>query len=104
MGDKSITKVNSATAPLGAHGQKYLAAGLQLSMRFWEQEEPGEPKPISAREYETAGFVMEDKAELQLKGQTVLLEKGDSCRKTRDTIKKFSKLLPRLKQPVRWRK
>ena len=78
MGDKSITKVNSATAPLGAHGQKYLASGLQLSMRFWEREEPGESKPVSAREYETAGFVIEGKAELQLEGQTVLLEKGDS--------------------------
>ena len=47
-------------------------------MRVWEREEPGEPKPVSAREYETAGFVIEGKAELQLEGQTVLLEKGDS--------------------------
>ncbi len=78
MGDKSITKVSSATAPHGAHGQKYLAAGVKLSMRLWEREEPGEPKPVSAREYETAGFVIEGKAEMQLEGQTVLLEKGDS--------------------------
>ena len=47
-------------------------------MRLWEREEPGEPKPVSAREYETAGFVIEGKAEMQLEGQTVLLEKGDS--------------------------
>ena len=78
MGDKSITKVSSATAPHGAHGQKYLAAGVKLSMRLWEREEPGEPKPVSAREYEAAGFVIEGKAEMQLEGQTVLLEKGDS--------------------------
>ena len=41
-------------------------------------EEPGEPQPVSARDYETAGFVLDGKAELQLEGQTVLLEKGDS--------------------------
>lgn len=78
MGDKSITKVSSATSPQGAQGQKYLAAGVHLSMRLWEAEEPGEPKPVSARDYETAGFVIEGKAEMQLEGQTVLLEKGDS--------------------------
>ena len=78
MGDKSITKVSSATSPHGSHGQKYLAAGVKLSMRLWEAGEPGEPKPVSARDYETAGFVIEGKAELQLEGQTVLLEKGDS--------------------------
>jgi quercetin dioxygenase-like cupin family protein len=78
MGDKSITKVSSASAPHGVQGQKYLAAGVHLSMRLWEGEEPGETKQVSARDYETAGFVLDGKAELQLEGQTVLLEKGDS--------------------------
>jgi len=78
MGDKSITKVSSTTAPHGKGGQKYLAAGVRLSMRLWEREQPGEPKKASARDYETIGFVIEGKAELQLEGQVVLLEKGDS--------------------------
>ena len=78
MGDKSITKVSSASAPQGTKGQNYLAAGVHLSMRLWKGKNPGEPQPVSARDYETAGFVLDGKAELQLEGQTVLLEKGDS--------------------------
>lgn len=38
MADKSITKVSSAYAPKGPAGQRYLAAGVQLSMRLWEKE------------------------------------------------------------------
>jgi quercetin dioxygenase-like cupin family protein len=78
MGDKSITKVSSATAPRGKSGQRYLAAGVQISMRLWERENPGEPKPVSVRDYEAVGFVVEGKAELHLEGQVVILEKGDS--------------------------
>ena len=60
MPDKSITKVNSANAPKGRFGQKYLASGIRISMRLWESEQPDEAK----REYEMAGFVIEGKAEL----------------------------------------
>jgi quercetin dioxygenase-like cupin family protein len=58
----------------GRFGQKYLASGIRISMRLWESEQPAEAK----REYETAGFVIEGKAELHIEGQLVLLEKGDS--------------------------
>jgi len=78
MPDKSITKVNSANAPKGRFGQKYLASGIRISMRLWESEQPAEAKLQTAREYETAGFVIEGKAELHIEGQLVLLEKGDS--------------------------
>ena len=47
-------------------------------MRLWESEQPAEAKLQTAREYETAGFVIEGKAELHIEGQLVLLEKGDS--------------------------
>ena len=40
MGDKSITKVSSASAPQGTKGQKYLAAGVHLSMRLWKGKNP----------------------------------------------------------------
>lgn len=76
--DKSIKKVSSEHSPQGEMGQKYLAAGKTVSMRLWEKEEPGEPKPEESREYETVGYVVEGRAELHLEGQKVLLESGDS--------------------------
>jgi len=78
MSDTSVIKVNSDTSPKGDMGQKYLATGIKLGMRLWEAEPAGEPKPLSRRDYETVGFVLEGRAELHLEGQTVLLEPGDS--------------------------
>ena len=78
MTDKSVKKVNSGSSPKGKMGQKYLASGKSVSMRLWEGEEPGEPKPEEKRDYETVGYVVEGKAELHLEGQKILLEPGDS--------------------------
>src|SRR5438105_2426951 len=78
MGDKSVSKVQSRFSPRGAMGQKYLASGVRLGMRLWEKEQPGEPKPAAARDYETVGLVIEGQAELHIEGQTILLEPGDS--------------------------
>lgn len=78
MSDKSIKKVSSEHSPRGASGQKYLADGKSVSMRLWEKEEPGDPKPATRRDYETVGYVIEGRAELHLEGQKVLLEPGDS--------------------------
>ena len=47
-------------------------------MRLWEREQPAKAKLQTGHEYETAGFVIEGKAELHIEGQLVLLEKGDS--------------------------
>ena len=77
MTDTSVTKVQSAHSPRGKMGQKYLASGIHVSMRLWE-EEPGAAKPVTAREYETVGYVIAGRAELHLEGQTLLLEPGDS--------------------------
>jgi quercetin dioxygenase-like cupin family protein len=78
MSDTTVTKVTSAYSPHGRMGQKYLASGKQLSMRLWEHEPAGDPKPATRRDYETVGFVLGGKAELHLEGQTVILEPGDS--------------------------
>jgi quercetin dioxygenase-like cupin family protein len=78
MGDTTVTKVDSKNSPHGAMGQKYLASGLNLAMRLWENQEPDEPKAAAARDYETVGYVIKGRAELHLEGQLVLLEKGDS--------------------------
>jgi quercetin dioxygenase-like cupin family protein len=78
MGDTSVKKVQSRTSPKGALGQKYLASGIHVSMRLWEDEQPGDKKPESSRDYETVGYVIKGKAELHLEGQMILLEAGDS--------------------------
>jgi quercetin dioxygenase-like cupin family protein len=78
MADTSVTKVQSAHSPKGKMGQKYLAAGIGIGMRLWENEPPGEAKPRTRRDYETVGFVIKGRAELELEGQKVLLEPGDS--------------------------
>jgi quercetin dioxygenase-like cupin family protein len=78
MGDTSVKKVSSEYSPRGEMGQKYLVSGVKVSMRLWEDEQPGEPKPPSARDYETVGYVIQGRAELHIEGQLLLLERGDS--------------------------
>ncbi len=78
MSDTSVTKVQAQHSPRGPMGQKYLAAGVHVGMRLWEGEQPGEPKPLTSRDYETVGYVIAGRAELHLEGQLVLLEPGDS--------------------------
>lgn len=78
MIDKSITKVNSAYSPKGSLGQKYLASGINVAMRLWEEEEPKKKKEPIRRDYETVGYVITGRAELHIEGQMVLLEPGDS--------------------------
>ena len=78
MSDTTVKKINSDYSPQGEMGQKYLAAGKSLSMRLWENEQPGDPYPEVKRDYETVGYVVSGRSELHLEGQMVLLEPGDS--------------------------
>jgi quercetin dioxygenase-like cupin family protein len=78
MADTSVKKVDSAYSPKGEQGQKYLASGKSVSMRLWENEQPGEAKQPATREYETVGYVMSGRAELHIEGQVILLEPGNS--------------------------
>jgi len=77
MSDTTVTKVDSRHSPHGAMGQKYLASGVHVAMRLWD-EEPREGKPESRRDYETVGYVLAGRAELLLEGQRVVLTPGDS--------------------------
>lgn len=76
--DTTVIKVDSSNSPRGENGEVYLASGKSLSMRKWENEEPGEPKAVTRRDYETVGYVLEGRAELHLEGQVVALAPGDS--------------------------
>jgi quercetin dioxygenase-like cupin family protein len=78
MADKTVTKISSAFSPSGSHGQKYLASGVHMAMRLWEDEMPGTHKLETRRDYETVGYVLNGRAELFIEGQMVLLEPGDS--------------------------
>jgi mannose-6-phosphate isomerase-like protein (cupin superfamily) len=78
MADTTVTKVDSRYSPHGPEGQKYLASGVHVAMRLWEDEQPGEAKEAVRRDYETVGFVISGRAELHLEGQMVLLEPGNS--------------------------
>ena len=74
----TVKKIDSTQSPTGDMGQKFLVEGKTLAMRLWQDEEPGEPKPEVAREYETVGYVLKGKAELKVEGQSVTLAVGDS--------------------------
>jgi len=76
--EKNVDKMNAGEAPRGEMGQRYLASGESVSMRLWDNEQPGEPKPEAAREYETVGYVLGGRAELHLEGEKISLTPGDS--------------------------
>ena len=78
MTETSVHKVNSGSSPKGKMGQKYLVCGVSLGMRLWEHVPVGKDHPATERDYETAGYVIQGRAELHLGGQTILLEPGDS--------------------------
>lgn len=78
MPDTTVKKVDSDHSPHGSMGQKYLASGTSVSMRLWEDLQPGTQKEPRAREYETVGYVLKGRAELDIEGQMILLETGDS--------------------------
>ena len=94
MGDKTVTKVSSATSPRGPHGKKYLASGKSISMRLWENEAPAMAKPSTPREYETIGFVISGRAELHIEGQMVMLEAGDSWVVPKGSVHSYEILEP----------
>jgi quercetin dioxygenase-like cupin family protein len=78
MSDTTIKKVETASSPRGEMGQKYLVAGKRVSMRLWVLEPGGEVKHATSRDYETVGYVISGRATLDLEGQTLSLQAGDS--------------------------
>ena len=76
--DTTIKKVEVGSSPRGEMGQKYLVAGKRVSMRLWTHEAGDKLKSATKRDYETVGYVIAGKAELQLEGQMLQLKAGDS--------------------------
>lgn len=71
-------KVNAKRSSVGEMGERCLITGDQVAMRLWENEQPGEPLQETQRAYETVGFVLMGRAELDIEGETIALEPGDS--------------------------
>jgi quercetin dioxygenase-like cupin family protein len=78
MTDRSVKKVTSQYSPKGEMGQTYLASGIHVSMRLWDALPVMRQAEPTQRAYETVGYVIKGRAELELEGQMVLLEPGDS--------------------------
>lgn len=67
-------------------GQKYLASGQAVSMRLWENVLPRQLTEGRSREYETIGYAIQGWAELEIEGQSVLLNAGDSWVVPREVV------------------
>jgi quercetin dioxygenase-like cupin family protein len=78
MTDSTVKKIDSHHSPSGKIGQKYLVSGKAVSMRLWEDLQPGTQKEPSVREYETVGYAIKGRAQLDIEGQLLLLAAGDS--------------------------
>lgn len=78
MTDTTVKKIQSSHSPKGEMGQIYLASGKRVAMRLWRQMPDEDGKQATTRDYETVGYVISGRAELDSEGQTVLLEPGDS--------------------------
>ncbi|HVM69065.1 MAG TPA: cupin domain-containing protein [Gaiellaceae bacterium] len=63
-------------------GEKYLASGVRVSMRLWDNEpkttESEARQTESERDYEVVGYVVAGRAILHIEGQTVSLDPGTS--------------------------
>jgi quercetin dioxygenase-like cupin family protein len=69
MPDTTIKKVESASSPRGEMGQRYLVGGKRVSMRLWVLEPGSKVEAATTREYETVGYVISGRAELDIEGQ-----------------------------------
>jgi quercetin dioxygenase-like cupin family protein len=78
MSDTTVMKVDSEHSPKGKLGQRYLASGKSISMRLWDESETANKEKDVARDYETVGYVIEGSAELEIEGQKLVLNPGDS--------------------------
>ncbi len=78
MSDSTVKKIDATHSPKGDMGQKYLASGVSVSMRLWEEKPGTKEEDLVRREYETVGYVIKGRAELELEDQKLILEPGNS--------------------------
>lgn len=77
MARRNSFMIPESEAFRGEMGQLYLASGDHVGLRLWDEPEETR-KCCSAREYETAGYVLEGRALLRIDNESVELAAGDS--------------------------
>lgn len=71
-------KIAADKADHGAHGEKLLVSGDRLSLRLWKASpSDGGDEPYRAG-HESLGYVVSGRARLEIEGQEIRLEPGDS--------------------------
>jgi quercetin dioxygenase-like cupin family protein len=94
MVDTRIKKAKALYAPTGQMGQQYFVSSTHVVMRLLEDMPPGVVKPPIRRDYETVGYVIKGRAELQLEAQKVVLEPGDAWLVPQGTVHTYHILEP----------
>jgi quercetin dioxygenase-like cupin family protein len=59
-------------------GERRLAKGKSVSMRMWDAEPAGTSKALTRCDYETVGYVIEGRAEINIEGDVAILTPGSS--------------------------
>lgn len=74
---RNMEKVSAERATHGSMGELRLATGQHVALRLWEHRAHQEKK-ATVRPYETVGYVISGRAELNIEGHLLTLEPGDS--------------------------
>lgn len=77
MDKNALHTVNVTEAVAGARGERHLVRGDSMGMRLWIEDGPQE-KPPARRDYETIGYLVDGRAEVEIEGRILRLEPGDS--------------------------
>ncbi|MFG0262674.1 MAG: cupin domain-containing protein [Novipirellula sp. JB048] len=73
-----IPQIHPASdAEVGSMGQRYLVTGKEVALRRWD-EAAGEFSASHCRHYETVGYLLSGRLELEFDGGTATLRPGDS--------------------------
>ncbi len=64
--------INTQDSSVGEMGQAYLATGKAVALRRWD-ENAGESSELHSREYETVGYLISGRMEVEIDGQPATL-------------------------------
>lgn len=70
--------MSASSSPTGSKGEKFLACGISIGMRLWENEPIDKHDEPHSHPYEVVGYALSGRAELHVEDQVVILEPGDS--------------------------
>jgi quercetin dioxygenase-like cupin family protein len=77
MGAQAPQVIGLSQGQVGSGGQIYLARGVHVAMRYWE-ESPGNSDELHVNKYETVGYVIVGKMRLTIEGESAEVAAGQS--------------------------